>query len=311
MWRRPSWLPRITKRNFCQAGASPVCYTGTVRSEPETDAIRPNEYLRYWRRRDLGDATLMQAHYGPFKWEKHVHDEQVIVISERGSGEVETRRGRDVGGPGSIWVFAPGEYHFGLVGEGHEWHYRALYLDQTALEIIAKQIGAAEDGRLLVKPGLHYDPEVSQCLLRAHAHGQVDIASEQVAWNDAFARLFAKYGDPRPKRDEPDHGKAGLYLAREYIAEHFRGEISVNDLALLSNLSRYHFIRAFRATFGLPPHAYINQVRLQHARKLLLAGRSAVAAASESGFYDQGRLNYFFKRSYGVTPARYANLISL
>jgi AraC-like DNA-binding protein len=76
-------------------------------------------------------------------------------------------------------------------------------------------------------------------------------------------------------------------------------------------VSRFHFIRAFRDAFGLPPHAYINQVRLQHARKLLLAGESVGIAATESGFYDQSRLSHFFKRAYGVTPAHYAHLISL
>jgi AraC-like DNA-binding protein len=102
-----------------------------------------------------------------------------------------------------------------------------------------------------------------------------------------------------------------LHLARDYVAEHFRDDISIDDLANLANVSRYHFIRAFHTTFGMPPHAYINQVRLQHARKLLLAGRNAGEAATESGFYDQSRLNRLFKRAYGVTPARYAHLARL
>jgi AraC-like DNA-binding protein len=55
----------------------------------------------------------------------------------------------------------------------------------------------------------------------------------------------------------------------------------------------------------------LNQVRLQRARKLLLAGKSVAEAAGESGFYDQSRLTHLFKRAYGVTPARYANLTNL
>jgi AraC-like DNA-binding protein len=278
--------------------------------QPGLHAVRPNEALRYWRHHDLENATLMQARYGPFKWEKHVHDEQVVVIPERGAGEVQTRHGRDLGGPGTIWVFSPGEYHFGKVEEGGEWQYRALYLDQPALESIAHHLGIANRG-LVLKPGLHDDPETAQMLLRAHALGASERAAGQVAWTGALAMLFERYADPRPTLDAVSPRGFALNLAREYIAEHFRDDISIDELARLVELSRYHFIRAFRAAFGIPPHGYLNQVRLQHARKLLLAGRSAVEAAIESGFYDQSRLTNLFKRAYGVTPAQYAHLARL
>jgi AraC-like DNA-binding protein len=279
-------------------------------SVPETIALRPNEKLQYWRRHDLGDATLLHAHYGPFVWEKHFHDEQVVVISERGAGECYTRRGTDVGGPGSVWIFAPGEYHGGRV-DGREWQYRALYLDDAALARIGEQFGVDPKKRLVLKAGLHLDEQLHSLLLRAHAYPRVEAVSEQDVWSDALVALFARYGDPQPKVCERSIGNAALHLARAYIAEHFRDDISIDDLARLCKVSRYHFIRAFRAAFGLPPHAYINQVRLQYARKLLLAGQTAGDAAVESGFYDQSRLNQLFKRCYGVTPARYAHLISL
>lgn len=282
-----------------------------MRPGPETIALRPNETLQYWRHHDLADATLMRAQYGPFTWEKHVHDELVIVLSERGSGKVVTRRGAETGGPGSIWVFMPGEYHFGHVEEGSRWHYRALYLDERLLESLAWHLGYDGTTRLLLKPGLHEDPDSARLLLRAHACIEEDRAAAQTAWSQALGRLFSRYGDPQPKVSTSSIDGAGLHLARAYIAEHFRDDISVDDLARLVGVSRFHFIRAFHATFGIPPHAYINQVRLQHARKLLLSGRSVAESAAESGFYDQSRLNRLFRRAYGVTPARYAHLVRL
>jgi len=286
-------------------------YNAGMRPDLSTVALRPNERLQYWRRRDLGDATLMRARYGPFTWEKHVHDEQVIVISEDGAGEVNTRRGRDVGVPGSIWAFMPGEYHFGRVQEGGRWDYCALYLDDAVLRRLGEQLGYGENTRLLIRPGLHQDHELASILLHAHTL-QSDVAAEEAAWSEALDLLFTRYGDPRPSKTTAlSAGSAGLNLTREYIAEHFRDDISVDDLAGLANVSRFHFIRAFRTAFGMPPHAYINQVRLQNARKLLLAGHSVGLAAGDSGFYDQSRLSHLFKRAYGVTPARYAHLASL
>ncbi len=281
-----------------------------MRPHPQPVTHRRNEALRYWRHHDLGEATLVEARYGPFTWEKHVHDEQVVVLSESGAGEVQTSRGREIGGSGTIWVFAPGEYHQGKVADGRSWHYRALYLEGGALDVIANQLGTSCGGRLL-RPGLHHDPWLAQMLLRAHASDGADTAAEQVAWNDALRALFARYGDPRRVPAAGGGNRAGMKLARDYIGEHFRDDISVEDLARLVNVSRYHFIRAFRLEYGMPPHAYLNQVRLQKARRMLLAGATAAKAAAASGFYDQSRLNHLFKRVYGVTPARYAHLINL
>lgn len=278
---------------------------------PLTLTLRPNEKLQYWRHHDLGDATLLRAHYGPFRWEKHVHDEQVIVVTERGTGRCRTRRGEDTGGAGSVWVFSPGEYHYGRVDEGREWQYCALYLDETALRSIGRTFDRDIESPIVLRPGLHRDAELAKLLIRAHRFGLQEKAANQEIWSDALTLLFARYGDPNPRLSEAACGDAALQLAREYIAEHFRDDISIDELAGLCGVSRFHFIRAFKNVFGLPPHAYINQVRLQHARKLLLAGTSACDAALESGFYDQSRLNHLFKRCYGVTPARYASLARL
>ena len=277
---------------------------------PETIALRPNERLEYWRHHDLGNTTLLRAQYGPFEWEKHVHDEQVIVITEAGSGEVQTRKGRNRGGSGSVWVFAPSEYHCGRVRKNGRWQYRALYVDEASLRTISARFDKERPRASILRPGLHDDSEMANILLRAHQQKNSDSATEQGVWSHALMQLFARYGDPEPALSQLGIGNGALGLARDYIGEHFRDDISIDDLATLSNVSRFHFIRAFRATFGMPPHAYINQVRLQNARKLLLAGTTAAVAAVESGFYDQSRLNQLFKRCYGVTPAVYARLRS-
>ena len=250
----------------------------------------------------------MHAAYGPFKWEKHVHEEQVVVLTEDGAGEVRTRRGREVGGSGTLWVFSPGEYHFGLVEEGRRWQYRALYLDADSLHAAAAHLGLPETSTLVLRPGLHDDPQIANMLLRAHALAEAGGMPDEEAWTEALYEAFRRYGDPRPGTFEKSLDVAGMRLARDYIAEHFRDDIRIDELAALANVSRYHFMRAFRNAYGMPPHAYLNQVRLQHARRALLGGATALQAALDSGFYDQSRLTNLFKRCYGVTPGQYAHL---
>jgi len=55
----------------------------------------------------------------------------------------------------------------------------------------------------------------------------------------------------------------------------------------------------------MTPHAYQLQVRVRRAKALLLAGHPIAQAATEAGFWDQSHLTRHFKRTIGVTPARY------
>ena len=72
------------------------------------------------------------------------------------------------------------------------------------------------------------------------------------------------------------------------------------------NFSPFHLVRVFRAATGLPPHAYLTQVRLQHAKRLLAAGALIAWVAADTGFTDQSHLARHFKQVTGVTPGQYA-----
>jgi len=62
----------------------------------------------------------------------------------------------------------------------------------------------------------------------------------------------------------------------------------------------------FRRGLGMPPHGYLTQIRLRHARAVLASGVAPAEAAVDAGFCDQSHLTRHFKRSYGITPAQYA-----
>ena len=73
----------------------------------------------------------------------------------------------------------------------------------------------------------------------------------------------------------------------------------------MTGLSQFALLRAFRAATGLPPHAYLNQVRVRRARLLLDDGVPAADVAGQVGFADQAHLTRHFKRVVGVPPAAY------
>jgi len=67
-------------------------------------------------------------------------------------------------------------------------------------------------------------------------------------------------------------------------------------------------LRVFRKELGIPPHAYLTQVRVLRAKKLLSVGIPIAQVAWETGFADRSHLNRHFKRLVGVAPGQYQNL---
>ena len=89
-----------------------------------------------------------------------------------------------------------------------------------------------------------------------------------------------------------------------YINENFRSELSVDALAERVFLSKYHFMRLFKAQTGTTVYAYVRQKRLMHAARMIRDGVPAQKAAVDSGFGDYSAFHRAFKESFGTSPGR-------
>lgn len=89
-----------------------------------------------------------------------------------------------------------------------------------------------------------------------------------------------------------------------HIEGHLSESIQCEDLSNLVNLSLSHFMRAFRDSFGCPPHAYLMKRRMERAQGLMLTTDTALGAiALECGLADQSHLSRLFQRFVGESPA--------
>jgi AraC-like DNA-binding protein len=96
---------------------------------------------------------------------------------------------------------------------------------------------------------------------------------------------------------------------REHCDAHMGDDIDLETLAALCDTSRFHFIRRFKATSGMTPHAWLLRRRLERARVSLLDPRQSITAVSaDMGFYDQSHFARMFRRAYGIAPTAYRKL---
>jgi len=168
--------------------------------------------------------------------------------------------------------------------------------------------------------------DLSNVELEPPAFGTVDLAALSIAqrisveltgkatpnelYLDSLVTLFSThllrtYASTMKQLPLPRGGLSAKSARRveEYLRERFTEKVHVAELAAVAGISPNHFIVRFAKTFGMPPHRYLINLRLDLAQRLLSEGEIAIAEiAYMSGFSDQSHLATTMKRYRGRTP---------
>jgi AraC family transcriptional regulator len=241
-------------------------------------------------------------------------DSHYIAIGERGSradGETlidgyasSTRRTL-----GSTIVFIP----CGLTVRGWSVPQRRprwlnIYIDPGA-DFAAE---AAKLGHLDLRPRLHFESPAAW----STAEKLSALMGQDPEHNALYARALcsllllevASRGAPRPMPRPAEVGGLGASrarLVRNYIEENLSKNIQLSTLAALVDLDDGHLLKSFKKSFGVPPHRYILQRRVEQAKALLATPMRVTEIALSTGFADASHFATTFRRVAGLTPSQY------
>ncbi|WP_420830829.1 AraC family ligand binding domain-containing protein [Actinomadura graeca] len=263
------------------------------------------EIAHYFRHPSLPDVDLLRARFVTHRFSRHTHPGYTIGLIEAGVEEFEHLGGVERAGPGSIAVVNPDVVHTGHAGTPEGWTYRVIYPSVEVVEAIAAELGAPR-GTLSFSAPVLDDPAAARSLRAFHRAGEAgDTLAASTTLRTALARLLTRHA----RRVPGDDGSAALPPAvrdaRDILHASLLGPPSLEELAASVGTRPFPLLRAFRATVGLPPHAYLNQVRVRAARALLDEGLRPAEVAARTGFADQAHLTRHFKRTVGVPPGAY------
>jgi AraC-like DNA-binding protein len=262
---------------------------------------------RWWRAAELSGVEVRELREWSEQWRCFCVGFE-FVLSETWRGRVVAHGFRAELEPGSVFCCYPGEVYttpkVHLPGRG-----RTLSVAPEVLfEHLAKHGIRSCDVRLgRIAP---YGSRFSRSLARlVRAFGSDTTASERTQRFDDFVSALAREIRAMPS-------VSPLAAPSRRLGSKGQGACppaeSVEPRALDAwcterGVTRLQALRAFKRSYGLPPHAYALCVRVGLAQRALRAGTRAAHVAAELGFVDQSHLSRHFKRIVGVTPAAYAS----
>jgi transcriptional regulator GlxA family with amidase domain len=196
---------------------------------------------------------------------------------------------------------------------GRPWLGSLLVIELPRLEAVLADEDDPLAGLAFPEPVID-DPPLAAGFLALHAALAAPAATLErdarlAEWLRALAaRSSAPPRAPRAVRRA--RRDPALRAACERLASDPARNVSLDELAAAAGVGRYRLLRLFRAGLGAPPHRYQLARRIALARTLIARGLPLAEVAAETGFADQSHLHRHFRRSLGLTPARYAAAVS-
>jgi AraC-like DNA-binding protein len=267
------------------------------------------ETARYWQHAAVPGVDLLRARFVTHRYSRHAHETYTLGLIESGMEEFEYGGTLLRAGPGGVALLNPEVVHTGQAGSPAGWAYRVLYPEVDVVAGVAAELGWGR-GLPFFPDTVVYDVRSGALLRAAHvAAERGDRLASSTLLRTALARLLTAHAQRLPRAGHPPavrrRAPAAVAATRDLLAVRLADPPSLDDLAVAAGMSPFALLRAFRGETGLPPHAYLNQLRVRHARRLLDDGLAPAVVAAEAGFADQAHLTRHFKRVVGVPPGAY------
>lgn len=261
-----------------------------------------------WINRAAGEAERIEACFSGFAYAPHSHDTYTLAITTLGVQSFNYRGELRHSLPGEVVILHPDETHDGQAGTDAPFAYRAITINPVDVQNILQGVSLP-----FLEGGVTRQPEfiqIAKRLLSEFDHPLEILEQQDLIF--AFASCLQQ-----ATSNSISHTSANYYAlkrVREYIDDVITigssvpMDITLDQLANISQYSKWQVTRDFRSLYGTTPYRYVTLKRLQKAKVLIERGLPLAQVAFSSGFADQSHLTRHFKKCFGTTPKVWAKL---
>ncbi|MGC3931086.1 helix-turn-helix domain-containing protein [Pseudomonas atacamensis] len=207
---------------------------------------------------------------------------------------------------GTVVLMNPGDVHACNPIDDQPWSYVMLYVETPWLTDLQHQLGFAGELEFRRFSDTHLtDAELFGKLMGLY-EVLLDDQVEALAKHSAAVEFFSDLQVRLNPADEPvAEPNFKLERAADFIRGHCTEVLSLEAICAAAQLSPSYLIRAFSQRYGMTPHAFLVNQRIQFARERLRSGQLIADVALQAGFADQAHFQRAFKQHLAATPGQY------
>jgi AraC-like DNA-binding protein len=230
----------------------------------------------------------------------HFHENFAIALLTSGQQRMRTGRAETYVPHGAIQLHAPFVAHSNSMIDATGFGFVQLEVSPSASDALPDG-GARRFHDFFGQPMVR-DAAFFADLARAFEHV---MFGDSLSFEFELSRALRRLAPTLIVNDAHDAPRSVVDAVRDFLHAHASETIRADALTALCGYSRTHLARVFAARFGLPPHAYLLQLRIARAKTLLASGMRVADAAVEAGFADQSQLHRHFARFVQITLGAY------
>lgn len=269
--------------------------------------VREPTEPKFWRDPTLPFIEARSIHDGRrIRYAKHAHETFSIGTILAGHCAYVNGRTSQRIGAGAVVVMNPGDAHACNPSHDERWSYRMLYVDVPWLVGVQQDLGACEKHRFQpFSTVVTTQPELYAGLNRLYRVLTDPKAEHLEKHGAAFEFASVVHYSLSPAEHPQPKERPGLVRAVEFIRDNYTRSLKLEEVCSAANLSPSYLIRAFKHKFGMTPHAYLINCRIEFSRSQLRRGHPIAEVALAAGFADQAHLQRSFKKFVAATPGQY------
>jgi len=258
-----------------------------------------------------GSIDLVSADCTAHRFRPHFHAELALGVIATGKHRLRCASGTYVVHQGDIVVLNAGEVHNCESLDGLPWSYRIFYVPEWLVRDLVTGPDGGPPGRLWFQTAVVRDAAFARRLTALHQElRSPGGGTERAGFMSALREFTLRYAGWRTPPTEP-HSPRPFERVRAYLEAHYAEPIRIAELGRVAGLSLFHLIRGFKESVGLPPGAYLSQVRIARAQGMLRSGCPIATVARATAFSDQSHFTRRFKETLGFPPGAYLRAVRL
>lgn len=267
--------------------------------------------FQFAKNKSLEEIMLLDAAMKDFSYGRHAHEEFSFGVTLSGRQDFFAAGENHKSHPGNVITFNPGEVHDGHSGGEDVLHYKMLYIHPEKLAPMLESVGVKNGKHFrLQKETVQQDEIFRRHIL--HLSNLIENVSTLAMEYESALFEFAGYLAKKQGifiEQADSRQDVLLERARDYLHAHVVEEVSLDALSKEVHMSKFHFLRRFKDYFGMTPHQYWLNYRINRVRESLAIGMSLADVVYTFGFNDLSHLNRRFKPAFGMTPYQYQRAI--